>query len=72
MDIIRFEGMDCLKPTIEQAKMCGMLEEQKLIEVDTSKPSNRFYFIAITIGLFVAGGIILVLSQQKKNTEEET
>lgn len=72
MEIIRFEGMDCLKPTIEQAKMCGMLEEQKLIEVDTSKPSNRFYFIAITIGLFVAGSIILVLSQRKKNTEEDT
>lgn len=72
MEIIRFEGMDCLKPTIEQAKMCGILEEQKLIEVDTTKTSNKFYFIAITIGLFVAGSIILVLSQRKKNTEEDT
>ena len=54
MEIIRFEGMDCLKPTIEQAKICGMLEKQKLIEVDTTKTSNRFYFMAITIGLFVA------------------
>jgi hypothetical protein len=65
MDIIRFEGMDCLKPTIEQAKMCGMLEEQKLIEVDTTKTSNRFYFMAITIGLFVAGGINKFLYNSK-------
>lgn len=59
--------MDCLKPTIEQAKMCDMLEEQKLIEVDTSKSSNRFYFMAITIGLFAVGIILLMLSQQKNH-----
>lgn len=72
MKIIRFQGMDCLKPTIEQAKMCGMLEEQKLIEVDTSRASKRSYFMAITIGLFAAGIILLMLSQQKKFTEEDT
>jgi hypothetical protein len=58
METTQIVGMDNLLPTIEQAKLCGIIKEPSQINLETQK---RFKINGIVIGVLITSIITLGL-----------
>lgn len=74
MEQLKLEGMDCLRPTLEQAQMLGLLKDKEIVSVNASKQNFDIFKILAVSGIVFLTGYLLYsysLSSSKQSLGDE-
>lgn len=74
MEQLKLEGMDRLRPTLEQAQMIGLLKDKEIVQGNTSKQNFEVFKILAGLGIILLSGYLLYrysLRFDEQSSEEE-
>ena len=70
MEQLKLEGMDRLRPTLEQAQIMGIIKDNEVYS-DSSKPNYAMVYFALGAISVLALVVIINNIQWNRNPEEE-
>lgn len=72
MKQIVFEPMDCLRPTIDQARICGVIKENQEVQSHQGKEWNNGFVRGAIITALVIATLVLISEHYIEKKKEAT